>query len=464
MLWASILAFVGATTMYLRSGRASAFHPVTIYLIFHFVTFVLRPLIAFYNGYDLIYRTYRFRPSWSEKATVIAGANLGMFVFVLAALAFGRAVPRFEPTSDATLERYKVPLLVTCAIVGPLGIMSMIAVFSGDQMVRLDAATGIAVNTTGNGYLFDAQLMLATLTGMIAYVFRFRWLSLLPFAVFVFFRAGTGSRGAFISAIFFLILLFLHSQRRRWITARALGLGAIGVIMFRLVGNDRGAAIQSLLGWHPAEVYLHPLRFLESMDWANMEFFEYLVYAVPQRTGTYDFFLSLLQIVTEPIPRALWSGKPIGAPIKLFNLFDYGFPIGMSYSLPGAGWIELGWGGVIAMCAGFAWIYGRAYNRFMTSTQSPFAVMLYAAFACTSIVAFRDGLVLTILKQALFYLAPVLLMGAVAHFYRFQGAVPSAPVNRRAQRRGAVARDAETPKERRRARMVESKILPLRGN
>ena len=91
LLYGSVVVFAAMLAVYLRSGRASMFHPATVYLAFHFVTFVVRPFFAFYYNYDLIYTVYDFNPSWDEKITVVLAANLGVVVFTLASLAFGNA-------------------------------------------------------------------------------------------------------------------------------------------------------------------------------------------------------------------------------------------------------------------------------------------------------------------------------------------------------------------------------------
>lgn len=454
LLVLSVVVFFGMAVIYSRSECASAFHPITVYLAFHFITFVVRPLIVYFRQDQGIYDLYQFFPSWSDKITVLLAANLGLVVFVGAGLFFGRAALRFERHEAGQLDGYVVPLLITCAIVLPPAIMSFVAVYSGGELNTLDRATGVTISAGTNGYLQAAQLMLATLTGLIAYIFRFRWWSLLPFAAFVVVRAGTGGRGPFIAAIFYLTLLYLFTRRRRWVTASSAVLAALGMTLFRIVGNDRGAAIQALMGLSPQRGEVHPERFLESMDWANLEFFEYLVHSIPGRTGTYDYFASLLQVFTEPIPRALWIDKPIGAPIKLFNLFDYGFPIGMTFSLPGAGWYELGWVGVVVLTVAFAALYGTAYNRFARSNQTPFGLMLYGAFATTSIIAFRDGQVLSILKQSLFYLTPVVILEAVARAYRYRGAEAAWHSAGLRGRRPPASSAPLTPRERRHARAL----------
>lgn len=159
---------------------------------------------------------------------------------------------------------------------------------------------------------------------------------------------------------------------------------------------------------------LKQLRFLEGMDFANLEFYEYLVYVVPQRSGTYGYFLENLQLFTQPIPRAIWSGKPVGPPIQLFSLFDYGYPIGMTYSLPGNGWVQLGYLGVMIWCGLFGWLYGLAYNKFQQSRHGNPVVLTYLLFLPLCLTFFRDGFLLTIVQTAVFFLFPIWLIVRIA--------------------------------------------------
>lgn len=193
----------------------------------------------------------------------------------------------------------------------------------------------------------------------------------------------------------------------------------MGLALFAQVGNDRGAAIRSLFIEDRSYVTKYGsdeagLRFMEGMDFGNLEYFEFVVYAVPQRTGTYGYFLDNLQLLTQPIPRVLWEDKPVGPPIQLFKLFDYGYPIGMTVSLPGNGWMQLGFAGVAIWCALFGWLYGTIYNRFQLSRHSTPAVLSYMIFAAFSIQFFRDGLLLVLVQTSAFFILPVWLVVGIA--------------------------------------------------
>ena len=151
------------------------------------------------------------------------------------------------------------------------------------------------------------------------------------------------------------------------------------------------------------------MKFGEGMDFANLEFLEYLITIIPERTHTYGYFNDVLQVFTEPVPRALWPGKPFGAPFERISVFDYGNPSGMTRSMPGEGWYSLGWAGVFVWCGLCGYILGYVYRRFVQSDQNAIQVAAYIMFLPILIVAYRDGQLVTVFRQGIFYLGPILI-------------------------------------------------------
>lgn len=449
----SIVCFLGVVIYFVRSPSFSIFHPLTFYSAFHGFIFVFRPIVVRLSNYDLIYRGYQFTPSASDKLTVILASNLGFLAFAFFCLMSGNVAMRFKQDSFAVAERERLkPLLLwVLAICVPFGLLSLATVWAGatttgigyDAMVR-DAGTGVYVNTKSNGYLAEAQLMLATCGALVAWLFRFRLLALLPLLGFVVFRAGTGGRGPFVTAMVTVGLLYLYEHRRRLPSLR-ISLLLIGVVLaFNIVGNDRGVSIRkALTADSSSDIFYNTRaneRWLEGMDFANLEYFEYVVYAIPQRTHTYGYFLDNLQIFTEPIPRVLWKNKPVGAPFNRIYLMDYGRAIGMTRSLPGEGWYSLGWLGVVIWCGLWGYGLGLIYRRFVEGPQTTIKTAAYMIFVPIMIVAFRDGLLATVFRQGLFFLAPIGLWYGLS---RYAG-VPSSLALRAAARRRAQASAADS--------------------
>lgn len=416
-LWAGLLWW------YLRQPAASAFHPASFYFLFHGVLFMLRPILARVQHFEALYRIYDFTPTPADKLTVLLGADLALVTFVLVCVRVGRQplVRAAGTTRRAALPRLTLSLWLMAAACLPLAIASLAAGWqtrvTGSSMV-LQAGTGLAINTTGNGYFSDAVLMIGPITVLLAWAMRFRALAFVPLAMFVLVKAGTGGRWPFIMALLSAGLWWMFEHRHRWPPARVVLLAVPLVALFTIVGQDRGASVRALFAGEAlvAAPDLFRERPLESMDFANMEFFEYLAHVVPAKTGTYGWFLDNLQVVTEPVPRVLWPGKPVGAPVQLFALWDYGTPIGMTYSLPGNGWMQAGWLGIVLWTALFAWAYGHGYALFVRSDQSRFKVAIYMILLPVSLQVFRDGVLLSALRTSFFPLVPVLAWRLFARF------------------------------------------------
>lgn len=414
----SVVCLIGVTIYYMRMPAFSVFHPLTFYLLFHGFIFVFRPIVAHISDFSFIYRVYQFTPSDSDKLTVILASNLGMLVFAFFSLQSGYSPMRFKQDSFAVAERNRLVatamwVLAICVPIGAYSLrLSWDRATADVSTMVMDAGTGTFINTSGNGYLAEAQLMLATACAMIGWLFRFRLLALMPLAAFIIFRAGTGGRGPFVSAAVCLGLLYLYEHRQKIPSPRIIAMGAVVLGLFTIIGIDRGESVRAAIsGTQVEEVQFRDddQKWLEGMDFGNMEYFEYLVYAIPQRTGSYEYFANNLMLFTEPVPRVLWPGKPVGSPIKFFELFDYGFPIGMTRSLPGEGWTQLGWLGVIIWCGLWGLGLGTIYQKFANSSQTTFVVMGYMIMMSTLVVVFRDGSLVTIMRQGIFYFAPILM-------------------------------------------------------
>lgn len=427
VLVASLMIFCGVTAVYLRSGYFSVFHPFTIYNLFHGLVFVIRPLFSYWLEYEAIYNAYQFTPSLSDKITVIVAANVGLLSFAFFCFRQGAVSMRFRSDPLLVPERNRLArfflwVLVICA---PMAIWSLFSAFNAatdyntiGDMGR-DMATGVIYHTRSNGYFDEAQMMLVPLSALSAWLFRFRLIALAPLALFVLMRAGTGGRGPFVAALFAAGLLYLYDQRRRFPTMRVSLALAAAALLFALIGSDRG---QSVRAWFGGEtdarlVGRSDLRFMEGMDFGNLEFFEYIVYVIPQRSQTYGYFNDVLQVFTEPVPRVLWKDKPFGAPFQRFSMFDYGFPVGYTRSLPGNGWYAMGWLGVIITCGLWGYVLGLIYRRFVEGTQSTYQVAAYMVFLPILIVAYRDGMIVTVFRQGIFFMAPILLWIWIARFF-----------------------------------------------
>ena len=425
MLVLSVVIYAAVAIIYFRDPSASFFHPITFYLLFHGLVFVARPISAWHYGFDQTYNAMKFTPTMSDKIEALICTNIALVVFVTVCLLLIREPLHFKQDAhDLAQRRMLTERFLPVAIV--LGGIAAYSIYwtldymqSGRDFTELDLRTGARVMTATNGYFYSAGWMLATIVAVIAFLGRFRLWSFAPFVAFALFRFAAGQRGAVIAAVVMMALLYMYDKRRKWPTIAVVAAAIPTVLAFNAIQADRGIALREAFGFEISEVdrrrysVVREQRFLESIDIGMLEMVEFLTWSIPERSKSYDYFLGNLQILTEPIPRVLWPDKPEGAPIKMFNLYSHAVTINAVMSVPGVGWMYWGYPGVAIWAAVFALIYGSAYKAFALSQQSNLAVLAYMIFLATAVVAFRDGLILTILKQALFYMAPLVVLVVV---------------------------------------------------
>ena len=139
----------------------------------------------------------------------------------------------------------------------------------------------------------------------------------------------------------------------------------------------------------------------------------FITKVVPDITNSFTYFSQYLQFFTEPIPRLLWSDKPIGPPITFFNLNDYGNFNVLTTSLIGDGWMSFGYLGIVLMMLLTGYLCGKIFIALTNNINDPVFAFLYSVQIPTLIMWYRDGGI-GVLKIFLFYAMPILIW----HFMR----------------------------------------------
>ena len=420
----SVVIFAVTTALFLRQPSASMLHPTTFYLMFHGIVFVVRPVFAWYYGYGgLMYRAMHFTPTLQDKVEALICANLALVAFVAVSLLLIREPLVFMQNSFDINQRSQLMkrFLVVALLFGAIAAYSTYWVLdysqSGEAFSDIDYRTGARAMRATNGYFFAAGLMLASIVAIIAFLGRFTLWSMAPFVVFALYRFATGQRGAVVTAAVMMALLYMYDRRKKWPTLAVVLAALVIAPVFNSIRSDRGAGLRESIGYELAEGDVRQTTPqeeeeapLETMDLGMMEMVEFVTWSIPEKSGSYDYFLGNLQIFTEPIPRALWPEKPIGQPIKLFDMYSHAVTINGVMSVPGMGWVYWGYPGVVIWAAVFALIYGSGYKAFARGSQSNLAVIGYVIFLSTAVISYRDGLLLTVLKQNLFFMTPFLAL------------------------------------------------------
>src|SRR5215472_17396547 len=126
LLWLIVLG------VFLASGQASLFHPLTVYLAFHGLVFVVRPIMVHYLNFDAIWTYMRFVPADADFVRTLAVTSVALLAFSIPCLWAGWSKLNFitvrtEPFSRAQWQG----LIITTILLLPLIAYSMHSYLSG---------------------------------------------------------------------------------------------------------------------------------------------------------------------------------------------------------------------------------------------------------------------------------------------------------------------------------------------
>lgn len=436
-----VAVFAAVAAAFFAHRGASAFHPLLYYLIFHLLAFVVRPLLVHLAGFDGQWRYMGFTPSPQVFVLTLAVASVALVCFAAACLAVGAVRPPFVDRpgfadhawrfdrADRRAFAWVAAVLLPLALYGAVLDLRLFGQHAarpdelggGPGMLR-DAATGFTVFFGTTAYLVKAHNLLAPLSVLCVVAARFRWWAYLPFLLFVGYRLYLGSRWGVVLALLMLLLVHLARARHRWPPLRASLAVLPIVVLFAWVGLDRDAlrtlGLEARTHAPVERTYSPQSHLLDTPDFANFDYLAFIVDRVPAHTGTYSHFTQHLELFTRPVPRMLWPDKPVGPPIQLFNLNDHGRFYGRTRSLPGDGWMSLGWPGVVATLGAAGLLLGLMHRWLWRARAGVYTWLAYAAVLPATLQLFRDGALVSLARFSMWMLLPVLACWALSSLFR----------------------------------------------
>jgi hypothetical protein len=408
LLWAIVIG------VFLASGQASLFHPLTIYLGFHGLVFVLRPWLVYSLHFDTIWRYMHMYPEEHDLKMTLAVTSLALISFSTSSMLVGRTVLDFKSKElkPFTLAE-KQALLITTLLLGPLVAYSIHSYTHGGM--QGEHVGGTYILTGASGYTLEAQFMAGPLICAWMTVMRFSPKAMLFLLPYIGYRAYAGiDRWTIVLLVMALSTIYAWQKRTRWMPVWSVIVAVPLYLLFHAMGENRGF-VTAMLNGEPVEKTDAPLGREEAVklkydtqEFANFDFLCYVIKMVPERTGTYTYGVQYLQIFTEPIPRKLWPGKPAGAPVAFFNLNNYGNFLGLTPSLAGDGWMSGGWLGVMITLILVGGVLGLAHRWFWRNVQSNMSALVYSFTISMLPQWYRDGGI-SIAKFLFWNLSPLII-------------------------------------------------------
>ncbi len=405
---------------FVRGRGGSLFHPFCFYVVFHGIVFVLRPILEYAFGFHAAFDYMWFYPTEDRIIFTLFLSTWGLIAFAIFGWAIDTTGPRYErPMPDGFSLAEWQAFLILLVLILPVGLysfyLSLGQGLGGSDLVqgRHDPITGIYILTNTTGYVASAEGALIPCCMMLIWGSRFRLWSFVPFLAYLAIHVYIGwGRWAIILSVAMLGLLALYRKRQRWIRPSWIIIGLATFVLFQQLGQNRDYFKEVISGEPHDEDVLDRNRpwvdQFDGLDFANFDYLAYIVDIVPDKSDTYSYFTQYLQLFTEPIPRILWPGKPIGPPIDLVNLNNYGNFVALTESLVGDGWVSYGWFGVFVTLALVGYITLRLHRWFWSGDATNFKILAYCTFLPLTMQWFRDGGI-SIAKFVMFAVMPLVL-------------------------------------------------------
>lgn len=303
MLWVTIIG------LFMASGQASIFHPVTAYLGFHGLVFVLRPILVHSFGFDTNWEYMWFKPTDVYFTKTLAVSSVAMVAFVVASVSVGWSRLSFAKalSPEFTFVERRA-LVITTLLLIPAAAYSIFATRNGIEGERVN---GIYIMTNSTGYVNEAQHFIMPLLCVWLVVTRFHWLNLFPSFLYIGYRVWFGwSRWTILLFLLMVTTAYCWNYRKKWLPLWSIGAAIPILLVFNLLGHNRDILKSIFLGEQVQVVDFNPgmtaeeklKKQLDTQDYANFDYLSYVVSVVPEKTDTYTYGVQYLQLFTEPIP------------------------------------------------------------------------------------------------------------------------------------------------------------------
>lgn len=390
-----MLVLLTCSWLLFRYGKLSIYHPATTYLIFHLFAFTIR-LLFLTNGANFFLggQTDYFTEIESHeivKASLLA--DLG-FCFMTAAwlLESKRKQSLISPKSVILLDENVLKLVLFITI--PLGIWG---IFSQLYIPGIGKAQLNFGDWSDSSYLQNTQNLLILSMLLIVFKFGFQKYSLLIIGFCLFILAFQGQhRYRVLVPCIFLLFLYIHRQKKRWLSPRFVMIILMGIMIFlpmKYVGKliQQGASTEDLIEF--ASEYQESLGIGANADFSFLDMYASTLTLIDQKGGYYygSIYLNLFLI---PIPRPFWQNKPslvqwiTDISTSSRNLKE----LGAIPTIYGEAYVNFGILGIILIPFLFAKYSARWYFSIINTHPQSVNLYLYFCFAAIIVQVYRDGL------------------------------------------------------------------------
>jgi hypothetical protein len=378
---------------------------MSVYLLYYLVGFVVRPWELYCVGTSALWDYMGFSASsadvlWTMIVVLVAHASV-MAGFVFSNT--GRTqVPIMGPFSFVPRRPVTFFVIVSLFMVlGAYASLKSIGTATSTDVEEL-IAEHVSTDDAGGQRLVDVSgyqtVFVAFIPVTIIVLFATRRLRVAGTSIlilFVVYRMFGGSgRSEFVLLLLAVGCILLIDARRHYPPVTLVVAGIVLLALFNLIGSDRMAFRKIAAGqisftelW---DSYSQSRR--DAPVTGDMQEFDVLsavLTIIPERSG-YTYGTQYLRLLIWPIPRQLWSDKPVLT--SIVNMAEFGHFEYLTLTLYAESYMSIGIAGMIAVLFIISIALNRLYNN-MVNLANPTSIVIYFMALMNSPILFRDGAV-----------------------------------------------------------------------
>ena len=366
-------------------------HPLTGYLLFHLYSFSYR-LFQLFSGAPLMYTNQANREAITpeEISRAMIWADIGLIVFAFASWLAHRYF-------DARAERPVVRRVMNPNIARAIGICCLpigTFFFFG---VKAEAFN-LSSESAASNYLQVAAMWPIGALGLLVFTFGVRWYL---FGLVVFFLGSVALQGyhrfMLVLPLLFFVGYYLQTTRRRWPTLPIL-VGAVCVMLIFPRLKYIGRAVENGDTQDAVALLAQSFTFggKDKEDAASEEFLDQFAGGLTLIDYNGRKFLgsTYVAIITLPIPRAWWPGKP-GLADHLKEITTSGRNYaeeGRIITYLGESYLNFGYAGLFLIPALMGYLLTVYCLHAVTGPMQRLSRYVYLVIFMALVQTFRDGL------------------------------------------------------------------------
>jgi hypothetical protein len=424
ILMINALFFVACLGAWLRFCERTMASPLFLYLVFHFLNFVVRPILIYVGRGDGCFFSWfiGLQPGSADHHYALIVASLALFMFVTGGI-FGEAFARRRPMAARIPALNPLYVKLVGALFIAMGLLSLVGYGAmpwstgegaGSPVKIVNSDEGFAYINESSSYI--TQFYVFSLGVLVVWVacFGLRYWVTATLIAFIFLMVYNGSvsgRNTYVISGYAIVLALMARTRRSWPSLLSI-ITLILICLSFMMGKHWLKSIVEGHGRDPAgpPVAVADTPFSESDVFINYDMFLTITTLIPDLADHTHFSL-----YGRPfhiwIPRVLWPDKPIfdfPAAYIQSRIKSIQF-IGLVVTIPGESYLAFGVPGVVVLMAlfggslSFVCTYFSRYPA--SSVESLFSIELCACL----IQIYRDGIV-SLPLFLMYYFAPCLAM------------------------------------------------------